>query len=772
MLKLNLKINKSYIFESIQYKSLYVYKNILIESKFSKKQFANQILNYLSQKAFCNIIKKYRNIGISAHIDSGKTTFTERVLFYTGKIDKIHEVKGTDKIGAKMDSMELERERGITIQSAATYCAWKNHHINIIDTPGHVDFTIEVERALKVLDGAVLLICGASGVQPQTLTVNKQMNRYNLPRIIFINKLDRAGANPQLAISQIKNRLNLNVAAVQLPIGIESDFKGLIDIIELKAYYFDGPNGEYIRCENIPNDYIEVSKNARKELIESVAEVNKDLEELYLTLENPIDISNDILKKCIRECVIQQKFYPVFMGSAIKNKGIQNCLDGIVDYLPNPLEKTQKAFLHKEILSKQEIQYNLKQKEIEKPQEIILNNENSKPFIGLAFKLQENQYGQLTFIRAYQGILKRGDLLNIVGEKKKVKVSRLVRMHVDEMEEILEVQCGEIFAIFGIDCNSGETFSADERIITIEKMHVPEPVMSLSIRPRKTDYITKFLKAINRFQREDPTFRVFQNEETDEMIMSGMGELHLQIYAERIRREYDIEVDVGTPQVNYRESISQIGNFNYLHKKQSGGAGQFARVIGYIEPLISDFSNTKNIFNIFDDKTGGQNIPNEYISAIEKAFHESCKKGPIIGAPIIGVKYVLEDGQTHPVDSSSLAFGLAAKYSMTEAFRSAHPILLEPIMEVEVSGPSEYQTGIMNTLTKRKGNIYDMTTQNDIFICKAEVSLSNMFGYATELRNVTQGVGEFSMEYKCHNPLPPYELNALLEKKFKKNKKI
>lgn len=716
-----------------------------------------------------NPMLKLRNIGISAHIDSGKTTFTERVLFYTGRINKIHEVKGTDKVGAKMDSMELERERGITIQSAATYCAWKDFHINIIDTPGHVDFTIEVERALRVLDGAILLVCAASGVQPQTLTVNKQMNRYEVPKIIFINKLDRAGANPLGAITQIRSRLHLNVAPIQLPIGLENEFKGLIDLIEMKAYYFDGSSGENIRIEEIPSKYMEDAVKHRGELLEKIAEVNLEFEEIYLTSEDHLkDISVEQIKKALREAVIQRKFCPVLMGSAIKNKGVQKCLDAVVEYLPNPLEKKQKAFVHKNLLSQAQLQAQRQagiEEKSEPPEEIWLKNEVDKPFIGIAFKLEENKYGQLTYLRAYQGVLKRGDILNQVSQRKKVKISRLVRMHADEMEEIHEVQCGEIFAIFGIECTSGETFTMEDRIITMEKMFVPEAVMSLSIKPKKTEYIPKFLKAIQRFQREDPTFRVNTNEETEEMIMSGMGELHLQVYAERIRREYDIDVEVGNPQVNFRESITETGSFNYLHKKQSGGSGQFARVIGYVEPLIKDFSTCDDKSNLFVDKTGGQNLPHEYITAVEKAFHDTCKKGPLTGSPIIGMKYVLEDGQTHTVDSSGLAFSLATKYSITEAFKTAQPVLLEPVMSVEVSGPQEFQNAIMNSVMKRKGQIIDMNTQNEVFIAECEVSLLNMFGYATELRSITQGVGEFSMEYKYHAPVSEFDLQPILDRK-------
>lgn len=611
--------------------------------KFQQKGVGNMFMNTL-KRGFALDLAKIRNIGISAHIDSGKTTFTERVLFYTGRIEAIHEVKGTDKVGAKMDSMELERERGITIQSAATHCQWKDNHINIIDTPGHVDFTIEVERSLRVLDGAVLLICGSSGVQPQTLTVNRQMSRYNVPRLVFINKLDRAGANPWSAIEQIRNRLDLNVAPIQIPMGIETYFKGLIDLIKMKAIYFDGKNGESIREEEIPEEYLEEAKAKRQELIERLADVNEEIQEMYL---EEAEIPEEKMHKAIRKCVIERTFFPVLMGSAIKNKGVQLCLDAVSKYLPSPLEKETSAYDQKNNEDK-----------------LTLTNDINKPFVGLAFKLEENKYGQLTYMRAYQGKLKRGDVLTHINSNKKVKISRLVRMHSNEMEEIHDTQAGDIFAIFGIECATGDTFT-DNVPITMESMHVPEPVMSLSIKPKKTEYIPKFMKALKRFQREDPTFRVTQNEETEEIIISGMGELHLQIYAERIRREYDIDVEVGNPNVNYRESVTSRSDFNFLHKKQTGGAGQFARVIGYVEPLITDFESPDNKDNLFVDSTGGENIPNEYIPAIQKAFYESCRKGPLTGSPVIGVKYVLENGQTHPVDSSSMAFGIATKYSVT-----------------------------------------------------------------------------------------------------------
>jgi elongation factor G len=662
-------------------------------NKFFQKTIPGRVNNLLNPifRSFSIDLKTIRNIGISAHIDSGKTTFTERVLYYTGRIDAIHEVKGTDKVGATMDSMELERERGITIQSAATHCHWNNHHVNIIDTPGHVDFTIEVERSLRVLDGAILLICGSSGVQPQTLTVNRQMSRYSVPRLIFINKLDRAGANPWNAIEQMRIRLNLNIAPIQMPMGIETTFKGVIDLVKMKANYFEGDNGENVVEKDIPEDYKAEAESRRGELIERLVEIDEELGEKYIAEET---ITEEDLNKAIRKGVISLKFFPVLMGSAIKNKGVQLALNAVINYLPNPEEKNTFAFDQKN-----------------NEQKIELNNDISKPFVGLAFKLEENKYGQLTYIRAYQGKMKRGDSLLHVNTNKKVKVSRIVRMHSNNMEEINDVSAGDIFAIFGIECSTGDTFT-ENLPMTMESMHVPEPVMSLSIKPKKSEYVSKFIKALTRFQREDPTFKVAQNEETEEMIISGMGELHLQIYAERIRREYDIEVDVGNPTVNYRETVALQAGFNYLHKKQSGGAGQYAKVIGHIEPLISDFDGNEEKNNIFVDDTGGENIPNEYIPAIQKAFYDTCKKGPLTGSPVVGCKFVLKDGQTHPVDSSALAFGIATKYAFTQAFKNAEGMILEPIMNVEVSCPPEYQTGVMNSIAKRKGMVHDMMTKS------------------------------------------------------------
>lgn len=713
-----------------------------------KTQTESLFTNRYTSFFFASYIDTLRNIGISAHIDSGKTTFTERVLFYGGKIHEIHEVKGSDNVGAKMDFMELEREKGITIQSAATHLKWKTNYINVIDTPGHVDFTIEVERALRVLDGAVLILCGASGVQPQTLTVDKQMKRYNVPRIIFINKLDRVGANPWSAIEGARKRLNLNCAAVQMNIGIDQNFKGVIDLIKMKANYFEGASGEIITEKDIPDNLKEQAEEKRQELIDILANIDHEIEELYLN-EKPI--SEEQLKKAIRRQTLALKFCPVFMGSAYKNKGVQLALDGVVDYLPTPNERENYGY---EVKDGQE-------------QMVKLEINPKKPLVALAFKLDENKFGQITFVRVYQGRLKKGDYIYLNRQKKRVKVSRMVKMHANELEDISEAEAGEIFALFGVECSSGDTITeGDMKCETqLSSMHVPVPVLSLSVKPVRSDASLKFQKALAKFQREDPTFHVNMDKESEETIISGMGELHLQIYAERIRREFGVEVQLGEPTVNYRETIQKSASFDYLHKKQTGGAGQFAKVIGTLEPI--PLPEDGEYRNQFSNKIIGATIPNEYIPAIERAFYECCEKGPLTGYPVVNVHYTLTDGQTHVVDSSSMAFSLATKYSFRQAFNNANPAILEPIMEVEVTCPTECYSGVMAGLTKRKGTISYTEGRGDMFIMQASVPLSQMFGYATELRGLTSGQGNYSMEYKNHEAVAQQDMPALIEK-FKK----
>ncbi|KAJ3065414.1 Elongation factor G, mitochondrial [Podochytrium sp. JEL0797] len=681
-----------------------------------------------------------RNIGISAHIDSGKTTLTERILFYTGRIDEIHDVRGKDGVGAKMDSMELEREKGITIQSAATYTSWKDNAINIIDTPGHVDFTIEVERALRVLDSAILVLCAVGGVQSQTITVDRQMKRYNIPRICFINKMDRPGANPWRIIDQLRQKLKLNVAAVQIPIGAESNLEGVVDLVKMKAYYHEGAKGETILVKEIPADLIEKATEKRQELIETIADVDDEIGEMFLNEEAP---TNEQLGAAIRRAALSTKFCPVFMGSAYHNKGVQPMLDGVLEYLPAPHQVPNHAL-------------DANQNE----QKVQLSCASSDPLVTLAFKLEESRFGQLTYLRVYQGTLRKGEWVTNARTGKKVKVARLVRMHSNEMEDVDSVGSGEICALFGVDCASGDTFTDGTTALTMTTMFVPSPVISLSIEPKGKEG-ANFSKALNRFQREDPTFKVHVDNESKQTIISGMGELHLEIYVERMKREYKVECVTGKPQVAYRETIQQRADFNYTHKKQSGGSGQFGKVVGYIEPLeeVNEDGTTVE----FSNQTVGMNIPTSYIPAIQKGFREAVEKGALIGATVTNCRFVLEDGMSHAVDSSELAFKLAAIHAFREAFHRAGPQILEPVMDVNVTAPVEYQGSVIGLLNKRKGTINDSDVRDDYVEVNAEVPLNEMFGFSTDLRSISQGKGEFSMEYKKHVPVMPFVQTQMME---------
>ena len=688
-------------------------------------------------------ISKMRNIGISAHIDSGKTTFSERVLFYTGKIKEIHEVKGNDRVGAKMDSMELERERGITIQSAATFCKWKNWSINLIDTPGHVDFTIEVERALRVLDSAILIVCGASSVQSQTMTVDRQMRRYKVPRITYINKLDRAGANHNIVIKAIKERIPVTSEAIQIPMGLENQFEGLIDLIKREAIYFEGSFGTTITRKPVPEKYVEEMEQRRERLVDTLAEVDEEFGEKFLSGETPTE--EDIMK-AIRKSTIALKFSPIMMGSAYKNKGVQLVLDAVGDFLPAPNEVVNTAL------------------DLDKGEEKVdLAIDPKKPMVCLAFKLEENKYGQLTYIRLYQGKLKRGDYIYNSKTGKRSKLTRMVRMHSNEMVEIQEAEAGDICALFGVECDSGDTFTDGTLNVAMTSMHVPEPVMSLSIRPLKRDAIDRFAKALAKFQREDPTFRVKQDEESKETVISGMGELHLQIYAERIRREYEVDVELGKPTVNYRETVTKKSHFNYLHKKQTGGSGQYAGVIGYMQP-IPNLKPNEFRPSEFVDATVGMNIGPEFISAVEKGFKMCIKKGPQVGYPVVNMQYVLTDGMTHIVDSNTNAFMTATKGSFRQAMPGAGAIILEPIMTVEISIPFSFQTQVISGIIKRRGIVKDTyRRENGEMALIAEAPLSKMFGYASEIRSNTQGQGEFSMEFNRMEPVDDSEAEFLRE---------
>lgn len=675
-------------------------------------------------------LSKLRNIGIAAHIDSGKTTLTERILFFTGKIHKIVEVRSKDGSGPTMDSMDLEREKGITIQSAATYATWGENDINIIDTPGHIDFTVEVERALRVLDGTVLVLCAVSGVQSQSITVDRQMKRYQVPRICFINKSDRSGANPERVVGQLQEKLKLNAAFVTIPIGLEDKFEGVVDIINMKAIYYDGESGETLRFENVPANMVDEAEEKRMELIEKLADVNDDIAEKFLGEE---EISVEELKKAIREATIALKLAPVFVGTAKMNKGIQTLLDGVVDYLPSPYDINHTA-----------LDANNDEAEVS------LDPDPEKPPVVLAFKLEDGKYGQLTYMRIYQGRLKKGEFIFNSSNDKKYKVPRLVRMHADSMEDIEEAEAGDIIATFGIDCSSGDTFTDGSMKYTMETMFVPNPVIELTVAPKDKSGQVNFSKALNRFQKEDPTFRVSRDEETGDTIIKGMGELHLEIYVERIKREFNTEVIVGEPKVAYRETITQRVEFDYTHKKQSGGSGQFGRVAGYIEPMEA---NSEEQYEFVNKIVGGA-IPKEYIPHVDKGFKEQMSEGVLIDQAVVGIKAEINDGSTHSVDSSEMAFKLAARGAMKEAVNKAKPVILEPVMKLEVSAPDEFQGTVIGQINQRRGVIIGTEMDNGYAVVESHVPLKEMFGYSTDLRSATQGKGEFTMEFEKYAQVP------------------
>ncbi len=687
-------------------------------------------------------LKMIRNIGISAHIDSGKTTLTERILFYTGRIRNIHEVRGKDGVGATMDSMELERERGITIQSAATFTTWNGHHVNIIDTPGHVDFTIEVERALKVLDGAILVLCSVAGVQSQSITVDRQMKRYNVPRIAFVNKCDRSGANPARVTEQLCDKLKHNAVMMQIPIGLEDKHEGVVDLITMKAFTFEGENGEKVVTGDIPAA-LQVEAEARREaMLDTVSMFSDVLMEAIL--EDAV--TEEMIHDAVRRGVLANELTPVYMGSAYKNRGVQQLLDAVMRYLPAPTDIDNTAIRM------------LKGGEEE---EFVLSNSPADDLVCNVFKLEEGSYGQLTYVRIYQGVLKKGEEIYNSRTGKKVKVGRLGRMHADQMEEIEKAAAGDIIALFGVDCASGDTFTGGERI-SLSSMHVPEPVVSLAVVPEDNKAAAQMSKAFHRFTREDPTFRTSVDSETGDTIISGMGELHLEVYIERIKREFNAVVTTGAPQVKYRETITQAIRFDYTHKKQTGGSGQYAKVQGTMEP------SEDGQFH-FESKVVGGRIPTEYIGACRKGFEFSILAGQYIGAPVQGLKVTLLDGNSHAVDSSDMAFQTACRAAFREFYRQGKPAALEPLMLVSIEGPSEYQGEIIKTLMQRRGVIVGTTEDEGFVRVDANVPLAEMFGYATVLRSSTQGKAEFTMEFARYAPAPG-EVAEELVKEFLENR--
>lgn len=680
---------------------------------------------------------KIRNIGISAHIDSGKTTLTERILFYTDRVHAIHEVKGKDGVGAKMDSMELERERGITIASAATHCEWAGHHVNIIDTPGHVDFTIEVERSLRVLDGAILVLCSVAGVQSQSFTVDRQMKRYNVPRLAFINKCDRVGANPVRVRDQLREKLGHNAVLIQLPIGLEDKHEGVIDLVRMKALYFAGPFGQTIEEKEIPDELREEAETYREEMLDQVSMFSDELTEAILEEK----VTEELVKQAIRQGTLSLQLTPVMLGSAYKNKGVQPLLDGVVDYLPNPTDVENEAI---DLTAEDE-------------KKVALSNKADEPAVALAFKLEDGRYGQLTYFRVYQGTLEKDKFIVNTRSDKKVKIARLVRMHSNEMEDITKAGPGDIVAIFGIDCHSGDTFTEGKLKLAMTSIHVPDPVISLSVNPKDSKSEQNLSRALARFTKEDPTFRAGVDQESGETVIQGMGELQLDVYIERMRREYNVQVDVSPPQVAYRETITEKAKFDYTHKKQTGGSGQYGKIVGFLEP------NPDEDFE-FDERVVGGNVPRQFIPSVEKGFRSMLQKGRRLGFPVVNVRAVLQDGNHHPVDSSDIAFQEAARGAWRSAWDKAKPRILEPIMRVVVEGPSEHAGAVLTTINQRRGMVIGSQEDTGMTRTEAEVPLAEMFGYATTLRSSTQGKAEFTMEFSRYLLVPASIEQDLIEK--------
>ncbi len=698
-------------------------------------------------------LPKTRNIGISAHIDSGKTTLTERILFYCDKIHKIEDVRGGGD-GAKMDHMELEKEKGITITSAATTVHWrginndgteyaegagkgKDIKVNIIDTPGHVDFTVEVERSLRVLDGAILVLCSVAGVQSQSITVDRQMKRYNVPRLAFLNKMDRMGANAFNGTAALREKLNHNAVLMQLPIGAEENFVGVVDLVDMKAYYFDGDNGENVRIEDCPDDLKDQALSLRGEMLEAVSMFDDQMmEDLLEEKEIPLETIHNAIKKGVQTLELT----PVYCGSAFKNKGVQVLLNAVSRYLPSPLTCAKPQAINSEDDSK-----------------ITLEPDFAKPLVCMAFKITDEQFGQLTYTRIYQGELKKGEFIYNTRTKKKVRVGRIVRMNSNDRDNIDSAGAGDIIAMVGVDCASGDTFVGDDNNLHLscEGMHVPIPVIELSIEAKDKDNQIKMSKGLTRFRKEDPTFHVFTDEESGETRIAGMGELHLEIYVERLKREYKAEVVVGAPQVNYRETIRTEAKYDYTHKKQSGGAGQFGQVVGHIRPLTEENKDTEDQNFKFHNQIKGGSVPTEFIGACEKGFQDVMDKGPLAAFPLINVEVFLEDGKSHDVDSSDMAFRIASRQAMRQAINAGSPVLLEPLMKVEVETPDEFQGFVIGDLSKRRGIIQGSETNaSGDTIVNAFVPLSEMFGYSTDLRSGTAGKAGYTMEFAKYAECP------------------
>ncbi|HRH33134.1 MAG TPA: elongation factor G [bacterium] len=681
-------------------------------------------------------LENTRNIGIMAHIDAGKTTFTERVLFYTGKKHKIGEVH---EGAAEMDWMEQEKERGITITSAATTCFWHDNRINIIDTPGHVDFTVEVERSLRVLDGAVAVFDGSAGVEPQSETVWRQADKYHVPRLCFVNKMDKMGGDFYMSLKSIRDRLNTRAVAIQLPIGAEDSVSGVIDLLQQKAFEFKGQNGEQITEIEIPADMKEKVEQHRHEMIERIVESDEALTEKYLGGE---EISVPELKKALRRAVIKNEIYPVLCGTALKNIGVQLVLDAVNDYLPSPLDVPPVEALDPDDTTKK----------------ISVPVDDQAPFAALAFKIATDPFvGKLCFVRVYSGVLKSGSYVLNSKTGKKERIGRLVRMHANHREEIEAIYSGDIAAVIGLkDTYTGNTLCDVDHPLLLETITFPEPVIKIAVEPKTKADQEKMGMALARLAEEDPTFRVESDEETNQTLISGMGELHLDIIVDRMKREFNVEANIGQPQVSYRETIRQKAEAEGKYIKQSGGRGQYGHCWLRIEPQEAGAGS------IFVDEVKGGNIPREYIPAIEKGFKEALDKGIVAGYPMVDVKAAVFEGSYHEVDSSEAAFKMAGILAFKEACRKASPILLEPIMKVEVTTPEEYMGNVIGDLNSKRGQIDQMNDRGNLKVIDAKVPLAEMFGYATQLRSMSQGRANYSMEFLHYDEVPRHAAEAII----------
>ena len=678
-------------------------------------------------------LDKLRNIGITAHIDAGKTTTTERILHYTGESHKIGEVHDGN---TTTDYMEQERERGITITSAAVTCNWKGTRINIIDTPGHINFNIEVNRSLRVLDGAIFIIEGVAGVQPQSETNWRLADRYNVPRIIFINKLDRTGADFYRAFATLKEKLDIVALPLQLPIGIEDKFLGIVDLVEMKAVIWEGGDlGAKYHDEPIPADMMELAAEHRQTLLDTAVSVDEQAMEEYF---DKGDVSVETLKRCIKRGTIDGTFRPVLCGTAFKNKGVQPLLDAVIDYLPSPVDVPGIAVALEEGVD-----------ETEHPNRRRIPANANAPFAGLAFKIINDKYGTLTFVRVYAGTLKSGDMVMNTTKGHRERIGRMFQMHADKRAEIKEVEAGDIAAFVGLkDTGTGDTLASSDDPVVLERMAFPVPVIDISVEPRTKEAVEKMTLGLQKLAGEDPSLRLRTDQETGQTILSGMGELHLEIIIDRLRREYAVDCNIGAPQVAYRETISKAHTETYTHKKQSGGSGQYAEVKIIFEP------QERNGGVVFENKVVGGSVPREYIPAVEKGIKVQADTGVLAGFPTVDFKYTLVDGKYHDVDSSALAFEIAAKACFREGMKKASPIILEPIMDVEVTTPQDHVGDVVGDLNRRRGQIQNQESSGSTVIVRAHVPLKEMFGYISHLRSMTKGRASFTMQFHHYDPVP------------------